>query len=136
MAIDIASIMRRAEVAANAVFDAVEVAAPEAIKLQRYVWPRTTVRSTGAVVTSPRDKYDTGNLYRQQRLERQGKAKVSLVNDADYALDVYVGIGSNPGSPWLKEAITAISSGSIAWQNPRALCNPSEVFKNAFARSI
>jgi hypothetical protein len=136
MTIDIASIMRRAQVATDAVFDAVKTASPAAIKLERYTWPRTTVRSTGATVTSPRDKYDTGNLYRQQRLERLTPFNAVLINDADYALDVYMGIGSDPGSPWLKEAITASSSGSIGWQNSRALCNPSEVFKNAFARSI
>jgi hypothetical protein len=136
MAIDIKSIMRRAHTAADAMFDAVEVAAPEAIKLERYDFPRVTVRSTGVVVSSPRNKVDTGNLYRQQRLERRSVSDAVLINDADYALDVYVGIGSDPGSPWLKEAITASSSGSIGWQNPRALCNPSEVFRNAFTRSI
>jgi hypothetical protein len=136
MTIDVASIMRRAQFAANAVFDAVEVAAPASIDLVRYKFPRVTVRSTGEVAGLIRDKHDTGNMQRQQRLERRGSANALLVNDADYALDVYVGIGSDPGSPWLKEAITASSSGSVNWQNPRALCNPSEVFKNAFARSV
>jgi hypothetical protein len=136
MTIDIKSIMRRAQVAAGAVFAAIEASSREAIKLECYPWPRTTVRSSGAAVGSPRNKFDSGNLYRLQRLERLSSANAMLINDADYALDVYVGIGSNPGSPWLKEAITASASGSISWQNPRALCNPSEVFQNAFARSI
>lgn len=134
--IDIKSIMRRATNAANEMFDEVESAAKESIQLERYTWPRQTVRSTGEIVTSPRNKVDTGNLYQQQRLERITPSDALIVNDTDYAMDVYVGVGSDPGSPWLKEAITASSSGSVRWQNANALINPSEVFRNAFARSV
>ena len=57
----------------DAAFDAVALnlfsGIRDALKKEIYEWPRVTLRSSGAIVGSPRDIFDTGELWRGHRLE-------------------------------------------------------------------
>ena len=65
---------------------------------QRWYWPRRTYRSNGEIAYSPRDIYDTGELFNSQRSWSDGDSG-EIFYDCDYAADVHA------DRPWLETAM-------------------------------
>ena len=65
---------------------------------ERWKWPRKTYRSNGEIAYSPRDIYDTGELFNSQRFYSDGEDG-EIFYDCDYSADVHA------DRPWLETAM-------------------------------
>lgn len=65
---------------------------------ERWYWPRKTYRANGEIAYSPRDIYDTGELFNSQRSYSDGN-QGEIFYDCDYAADVHI------DRPWLETAM-------------------------------
>jgi hypothetical protein len=85
---------------ASALSDLVDVLSAEANALMtenRWDWPNVTHRKNGEIVTSPRNIYDTGELFKSQRSWSTGD-NAEILYDCDYAAEVHA------DRPWLETA--------------------------------
>ena len=86
---------------AVALGDLVDVLSKEANTLMtenRWDWPNTTYRQNGEIVSSPRNIYDTGELFESQRSWSTGD-RAEIFYDCDYAAEVHA------DRPWLETAV-------------------------------
>ena len=72
----------------------------EAVKWQ---WDGTTLRRNGSIAGSPRDIYDTGDLFDSQTIEIDGDT-ATVSYDVDYAIDVHNGTEKTAARPWTETA--------------------------------
>ncbi|QKQ75656.1 hypothetical protein [Nostoc sp. TCL240-02] len=108
----------------NKAFDvAVEAQAEafqNAIVSDIWEWPRETLRQNSDVVSSPRDIYDTGELYDSLVISRTTNA-AEYTWEADYAAIVHDGATTKsctelPARPWTKVGLEECNASVIMQQ--------------------
>lgn len=88
----------------------------EEINTAQFAWPRSTRRSRGQIVSSPRDIVDTGEFLRSQALASQAPLRVRFTwnptsaGGFPYARSVFTGYVTNrgtivPGRDWMTPAL-------------------------------
>ena len=132
--INVDKIMNRAASAWSETIDMVNPAMQTAIQSKTYSWPRITVRRNGTVVGSPRDIVDSRELLNGQDIRRLSASYAVIYNRAPHSLDNHEGMDNRPPRRWTRKAIRGTSKASPAWQDPDAILNVPEAFKNAFNR--
>jgi hypothetical protein len=133
--IDIDKIMNRATVAWSETVDMVDPAMKAAIQLKVYKWPRITARRNGTMVGSPRDIVDSRDLLEKQGIRKLGASHAVIYNLAPHAMVNHEGMDNRPPRRWTRKAIRGTSQASPNWQDPEAILNIPEAFKNAFNRT-
>lgn len=108
----------------NRAFDVVVEAQGEAfqnaIASDQWEWPRETLRQNKDLVSSPRDIYDTGELYDSLVISRTGNA-AEYTWEADYAAIVHDGATTKngtelPARPWTKVGLEECDAAGIMQQ--------------------
>ncbi len=135
---DLSSILDDIELAWADTVDAIEDASTEAIQSPRYEWPRTTTRSDGSVVDSPRNIVDTAHLLNSQSMTRLAET-AQLSWSAEYAAKVHEGETTKsgftlPARRWTQEAIRGDDTADPHWQNPNAILDVPTHFAHQFDR--
>lgn len=110
--------------AINKAFDlVVEVqgeAFQNAIASDIWEWPRETLRQNGDLVSSPRDIYDTGELYDSLVIARSANA-AEYTWEADHAAIAHDGATTKngtelPGRPWTKVGLEECDAAGVMQQ--------------------
>jgi phage gpG-like protein len=105
----------------NKAFDVVVEAQGEAFQnalvSNIWEWPRETLRQNGDLVSSPRDIYDTGELYDSLVISRTSNA-AEYTWESDYAAIVHDGATTKngtelPARPWTKVGIEECDAAEI-----------------------
>jgi phage gpG-like protein len=91
-----------------------------AIASDIWEWPRETLRQNRDVVSSPRDIYDTGELYDSLVISRTANA-AEYTWEADYAAIVHDGATTKngtelPARPWTKVGLEECDAPGIMQQ--------------------
>jgi hypothetical protein len=127
---DFGNLFDAIELAWTDTVDAIAQANTQAIESVRYDWPRSTTRSDGTVVTSPRDIVDTGHLRDSQQLTRSGDD--FKIEWAAEAFEVHEGIDNKPPRRWTQQAIKGDHTAPLEWQNPEAILDVPTHFTSVF----
>lgn len=110
--------------AINKAFDVAVEAQGEAFQnallYDTWEWPRETLRQNGDLVSSPRDIYDTGELYDSLVISRTANA-AEYTWEADHAAIVHDGATTKngtelPARPWTKVGLEECDAASIMQQ--------------------
>ncbi|MEH1785578.1 MAG: hypothetical protein V7L23_08300 [Nostoc sp.] len=108
----------------NRAFDVVVEAQGEAFQnaltSDIWEWPRETLRQNKDLVGSPRDIYDTGELYDSLAISRTGSA-AEYTWEADYATIVHDGATTKngtelPARPWTHVGLEECNAAEIMQQ--------------------
>ncbi|HYX18334.1 MAG TPA: hypothetical protein VE944_29005 [Nostoc sp.] len=108
----------------NKAFDVVVEAQGEAfqnaIASDIWEWPRETLRQNSDIVSSPRDIYDTGELYDSLVIARTANA-AEYTWEADYAAIVHDGATTKngtelPARPWTHVGLEECNAAEIMQQ--------------------
>lgn len=91
-----------------------------AIASDHWEWPRETLRQNGDLVKSPRDIYDTGELYDSLVISRTASA-AEYTWEADYAAIIHDGATTKngtelPARPWTKLGLEECDAAGIMQQ--------------------
>lgn len=103
-------IHQRIEDALDITAEVANTAFKDAIEQPLYEWPRTTVRKSGEVVSTPRNIVDTGDLRDSQEHQKVDELNHQFSWNVPYAIQVHEGAvlksGTElPARPWTREAI-------------------------------
>jgi len=89
------------------------IAQQEQMDAEVYDWPRTTERSSGEVVSSPRDIVDTGELKESLEVSEVSRFQYEYYYPPDYAAIVHEGGKTAsgreyPARPWIEDSAIAM----------------------------
>ncbi|MGB3208664.1 MAG: hypothetical protein WBB28_27055 [Crinalium sp.] len=105
------AIYQAVERSLDATAETANTAFKDAIEQPLYEWPRTTVRKSGEVVSTPRNIVDTGDLRDSQEHQKVDELNHQFSWNVPYAVQVHEGAvlksGTElPARPWTREAVT------------------------------
>ena len=100
--------------------DALGLSFQNAIASDRWEWPRETLRQNGDLVSSPRDIYDTGELYDSLVISRTGNA-AEYTWESDHAAIAHDGATTKngtelPARPWTKVGLEECDAAGVMQQ--------------------
>ncbi|MEH2201217.1 hypothetical protein [Nostoc sp.] len=118
--IDTSRLNRAIQLSFDVVVETLADSFSSAILDDSWEWPRTTIRQNSDVVSSPRDIYDTGELYNSLVISRSANA-AEYTWESDHAAIVHDGATTKngtelPARPWTKIGLEECNAAEIMQQ--------------------
>jgi hypothetical protein len=118
--IDTGRLNRAIQLSFDVVVETLADSFSSAILDDSWEWPRTTIRQNSDVVSSPRDIYDTGELYNSLVIARTANA-AEYTWESDHAAIVHDGATTKngtelPARPWTKIGLKECDAAGIMQQ--------------------